>query len=131
MLLIQLEVHYRIFLIIDNVNVGNHEIVRRFMRGIYQIKPTCSRYESIWDVNIVFNYFRSLQDNSALSFKLLTLKTATLLALVSSQRIDSLFCLRLSNMQVQVDKIVFALEKVKQPRPSCKSMFITLCALKK
>jgi hypothetical protein len=117
------------FIVIDNVMVGQHHIVKRFMRGIFQMKPTCSRYNAIWDVNIVLDYFRSLSDNNDLCLKTLSFKIATLLAITSSQRIDSLYSLKLSNMNMKDDKVVFALGKVKQSRPTFKSMFISLHAL--
>ena len=114
------------FITIDNCDVGQHPVVCRFMKGIYQLRPTQSRYRYIWHVDVVLDYLRSLSDNKSLSLKMLSLKTVTLCALISSQRVQSLHDLCISNMKKFDDCVVFALGKIKQSRPSCKSMFIEL-----
>lgn len=114
------------FVKIDGIDVGKHPLVSRFMKGIFQIKPTKSRYNEIWDVNVVFDYIRNMENNELLSLKKLTLKTVTLMALISSQRIQSIHNICLSNMCVDESKYVFYLGKIKQSRPNCKSFYMTL-----
>ena len=81
------------------------------MKGIYQLRPTQSRYRYIWHVDVVLDYLRSLSDNKSLSLKILmlSLKTVTLCALISSQRVQSLHDLCISNMKNFDDCVVFAL----------------------
>lgn len=70
--------------------VGNHPLICRFMKGAYISRPTQSRYTTVWDVKVVLDFFRQMEDNSELSLKELSLKTTTLVALVSAQRVRSL-----------------------------------------
>ena len=71
-------------------SVGNHPFICRFMRGVYISRPKKSRYITAWDVKVVIDYFRQWKDNTDLSLKELSMKTATLVALVSAQRVLSL-----------------------------------------
>ena len=79
------------FITVDNCDEGQHPVVCRFMKGIYQLRPTQSRYRYIWHVDVVLDYLRSLSDNKSLSLKILmlSLKTVSLCALISPQRVQS------------------------------------------
>ncbi|KAI0233244.1 hypothetical protein LSAT2_016478, partial [Lamellibrachia satsuma] len=59
----------------------------RFMKGVARDRPSLPRYNCIWDVNVVLNMFRKQPLAEFLSLYDLTLRTVTLLALVSAQRI--------------------------------------------
>ena len=41
-----------------SIPLGQLPIVRRFMKGLFGLRPALPRYKSIWDLNSVFNYFR-------------------------------------------------------------------------
>ena len=60
------------------------------MRAVFNSRPTQSRYTMVWDVKIVLNMFRQWKDNSELTLKELTLKTVTLVALITTQRVQSI-----------------------------------------
>ena len=45
---------------INKVPFGKHPDVKRFMKGIFELRPTFPKYYIIWDVGKVFNYFRNL-----------------------------------------------------------------------
>ena len=68
---------------INKVPCGKHPGVKRFMKGIFELRPTFPKYHIIWDVKKVFNYFRNLQEISDLTLKELSFKLAMLLPLVS------------------------------------------------
>ena len=109
-----------------NDTIGKHPLVTSFLKGIFKLKPTRSRYKCIWDVNIVFDYIRQLPDNESLSLKILSFKIVTLIALVSAQRVQSLFNLCLSGMKEESDRFILYLGKIKQSRPKFSSMYITI-----
>ena len=67
--------------------IGNHPLVCRFMRGVFNRKPSLPRYTSTWDASIVLKY---LSDASKESLKDMTLQLATLLALLSGRRVHFL-----------------------------------------
>ena len=108
--------------------VGNHPLICRFMRGVYISRPTQSRYTTIWDVKVVLDYFRQWKDNKELSLKELSLKTTTLVALVSAQRVQSLHKLDVDCMTRENDRMAFKFDLLKQSIASVKSPIMELCA---
>ncbi|KAI0243433.1 hypothetical protein LSAT2_009752, partial [Lamellibrachia satsuma] len=70
--------------------VGTDALVVRFMKGVARDRPSLPRYNCIWDVNVVLNMFRKQPLAEFISLYDLTLRTVTLLALVSAQRTQSI-----------------------------------------
>ena len=60
--------------------VGQHPLVSRLMKGIFQEKPPRPKYTGIWDVSIVLSHLRSLSPVDKLSLKKLTLKLVVLIS---------------------------------------------------
>ena len=87
----------------SSLPIGQLPIVKRFMKGIYDLRPSLPRYTTMWDLSIVLSYFRKGASVSELSLKELTLKLTFLLTLLSEQRcqIDSqiLFSLKIWSSQ--------------------------------
>ena len=77
----------------DSVTVGTHPLVVRFMRGVFNMRPTLPRYKEIWDVSKVLLYLKSLPPVKQLTLKMLTLKLVMLIALVTAARGQSLHLL--------------------------------------
>ena len=116
----------------DMEHLGTHPLVIRFMKGVSRNRPALPRYNYIWDVKIVFNMFRIQPLVEFISLYDLTLRTVTLLALVSAQRSQSIHMLDMNNMIVTNDCYVFQLHgQFKQSRLGHESMTITLPAYKK
>ena len=63
----------------SSLSVGQLPIVKRFMKGIYERRPSLPRYTATWDLSTVLNYFRKGASVSVLSLKELTLKLSFLL----------------------------------------------------
>ena len=79
----------------------------------------------VWDVKMFLNMFRQWKDNSELTLKELTLKTVTLVALITAQRVQSIHQFDLSTM-LKGEQLAFKLELLKQRRPSIKSPIIEI-----
>ena len=123
--------------LIDGLTVGNHPIVCRLLKGIYERNPPKPRYEEFWDVNAVFKLFISWGKNSTLSLKYLTMKLAVLLLLVTSQRGQTIVNLCIDNMTVS-HEIIFRMKTLLKhnrvgdpldsitlrPYPSCKELCV-------
>ena len=113
----------------DNVSIGSHPIVSRFMKGIYKRNPPVPRYRTTWDVTPVLSYLSSLPKASELSLKSLTLKLTMLIALVSAQRGQSLHMLDIQFMKEGDTFFEFAFpEQIKQSRPEYKVPSVLLQA---
>lgn len=103
----------------DGIPVGEHHLVKRFLRGVFNLRPSLPRYSTIWDTTVVLDKLRELSPANSLSLKTLTLKLVLLLALVTHQRVQTLHLLKVedivfSGAQVQVK---FS-ELLKQSRPN-------------
>ena len=98
-----------------NSTIGNSELVKRFMKGLFVLNPPRSRCTAICDVKIVLDYLSSLENISKLYLKMLTLKLTMLLCLVTVQRSQTLHLLKLSNMISEGQNIIFTIsDLVKQ-----------------
>lgn len=102
-----------------NISIGNHPLVSRFIKGVFQIRPTLPRYSSVWDVNVVLKYLKTVAPASSLSLKELSYKvTMLLLLLLSSQRLQTMKLLDIRNLSSTGSSFSFLItEKVKQTRP--------------
>ena len=75
---------------IDNVPVGQHLLVCRFLKGAFERKPPSRKYYAIWDVCQVLKFLKTMSPNSSLSLMELSLKLSMLLAIVSIKRKQTL-----------------------------------------
>ena len=104
----------------NNVSFGKQPSVKRFMKGIYQTKPSFPKYTYVWDVNKVFNFFRTLPTVKNLNLKQLTLKLSMLIMLLSGgQRSQTLHCLKRADIVFLNDKTLYIpiMSKIKQTKP--------------
>ena len=90
---------------------GSHPYVCLLLKGAYERNPPKPKYTQFWDVNKVFNLFKSWGPNSQLSLKLLTLKLAVLLLLVTSQRGQTIVNLVVDGLDIS-DFVVFKMTKL-------------------
>ncbi len=89
---------------VTNVNMGSHNLVKRFMKGIFHKRPCLPRYKVTWDVSIVLNHIKTL-DNASLPLRQLSKKLCALLALTTGQRCQTLHALEVHNIEL-TDKCV-------------------------
>ena len=70
---------------VDGVEVGQHPLVSRVMKGAFNLRPPQPRYEATWDVTIVLHYIESLGSSNSLPLQRLW-KLAMLMALTRPSR---------------------------------------------
>ena len=96
---------------------GKEILIKRFLKGVFELRTPKPKYKTIWDVPIVLNYLKSLGSNDQLPLKVLTWKVVTLMALVSAQRCQTLHLLNIDFMDKTPETIVsYVNRKVKQTR---------------
>ena len=83
---------------IDGVVIGQHPLVSRLMRGVYNLRPPKPRYSVTWDVDAVVHYITNMGDNSNL-----------LMALVVASRVSELQALDLRFRVHKPDGVLFRL----------------------
>lgn len=110
----------------DSILVGQHPLIIRFLRGVFNLRPSRPKYTCIWDVQLVLNLLRTLSPVKFISLKDLTLKLTMLLALTNATRIQSVHLICLNNVHKLKSEFVFKIDDlVKQSRPGYKEPVIS------
>ena len=116
-------------LIKDGFAISAHPIAIRFMKGIFNLKPTKARYCAIWDVNKVLLYLQRLSPVAKLFLKMLTFKLAMLIALTLASRTQSIHLLNISNMKKGYDTYTLQYsDLLKQTKPGRNNLVAVLKA---
>jgi len=99
--------------------MGEHPLICRFVRGVFQLRTPLPRQKNTWDVTVLLDFFRNSKNNSKLSLKELTLKLCALLLMVSAQRVQTIHLLKLSCVQFlnQGSCKIHVIDKLKHSRP--------------
>ncbi|XP_071547680.1 uncharacterized protein [Panulirus ornatus] len=114
---------------VDGCSAGSHPFVTRFLKGVFNLRPSVPRYTRTWDVQQVLQHLRAMDPLSSLSLKDLTLKLVVLMALTQAARIQTLHYLLLKNINFGQDSVcVWLGETIKQCRPKFNVRFMTLKA---
>jgi len=100
----------------SSVPFGQLPLVKRFMKGIFELRPSFPRYTISWSISTVFDFIRATPLYT-LSLKDLSYRVAFLLSLLSGQRCQTITSLSLDNMIKSDDKFIFLItEKLKHTR---------------
>ena len=79
------------FIITSNGNpIGTHPLIRRYLKGVYNLRPSLPKYQFIWDVNIVLQYLNTFPATANLSMEKLTYKLVMLIALITGQQCQTI-----------------------------------------
>ena len=92
---------------VDGHSVGQHSLVTRLLKGVFNERPPLPRYTSTWNVQSVLSHISAWGDNKSLSLKHLSWKTAMLLALTRPSRSADLSQLNLTGKRYKPDGVVF------------------------
>ena len=116
-------------IVVDGCRAGNHPLVNRFLRGVFNLRPSTPRYAGTWDVQLVFQKLRTMGPLCSLSLKDLTLKLVMLMALMQAARAQTLHLLLFANIDIKEDSIsVWLGGNIKQCRPKFNVRFVTFKA---
>lgn len=106
------------FITVNGHTLGNHPLIKRFMKGVFHNRPVFPRYQQTWDVNKVLNYLENLGPSCDLTLKDLTLKLNILILLISGQRCQSIKLLDVRQLRVVGKTVCIVIDQlVKQSRP--------------
>ena len=93
------------------IEFGKHPIVTRMLKGIFRKGPALPRYICIYVAEIVIEFPKSLPCREELIFKWITLKLVIPLALLSTQRCQTLNSLSIEHMTINIQKSLFPYQK--------------------
>ena len=97
---------------------GQYTLVCRFIKGIFECRPSLPRYQETWDVTVVLEYLAKLGPPEKLSVQNLTLKVVMMMVLLSGQRRQMPHTLSIDCMQLSADKHLFFIKSLlKTSRP--------------
>ena len=82
----------------EGVPFGQHQVVIRVMKGIYNKRPQKSRYGSTWDADIVLHFLRELSPAKKLTLRELSAKLLVLMLLVTAQRVQTIASLKIDDL---------------------------------
>lgn len=99
-----LNAHLSAIKLISNIS-GDMEILKRFLKGSFRLKPSFPRYQETWDPENVLTYLSQLYPLENISFEMLSMKLVTLLALTSAHRMQTLSKIQISNIHNYEDRI--------------------------
>ena len=106
---------------------GSKPLVVRFLKGVYESRPSVPRYVETWDVTVVLKFLATLHPPSKLTLRELTLKLVMLVSLVSGQRGQSIQLLDINCMSQTETSCTFVItQNVKQSKPGIKQPVIKL-----
>ena len=100
---------------------GEHPLVTRFLKGVFELKPSLLRHAFVWDVGTVLRYMQSMTPMTDMTLAMLTKKLTTLLALVTALRWQTLTSSEsdIAFVQETQNKLIFTIrEKLKTTRPA-------------
>ncbi|CAH3028501.1 unnamed protein product, partial [Porites evermanni] len=101
----------------NNEEFGDHPLVVRGMKGIFELKPSLPKYNEIWDVRVVLDYLKTFGASIALLLKELTLKLTMLLCLTTGQRGQTIHKFDINDIQDLDDRYRISVhEKLKQTK---------------
>ena len=100
-----------------STNVTSHIFVKRFLKGIYNLKPSLPKYNNTWDVRLVLEFLKTLSTND-ISLRLLSIKLASLLALVTGQHCQTLTSINVDDIVLDSDSVKIRINTLlKQTKP--------------
>ena len=110
---------------ISGIPIGQHPLVSRLLRGIFNIRPPLPRYSQSWNVSMVINFLSNYK-SADLSVFQLAKKAVTLLALVNADRCSDLAALDRDHLrwtELGAEFTVVQLTKTRKPGPPRKVLY--------
>lgn len=88
--------------------------IKRFMKGVYNLRPQKPKYDITWDPKIALVFFEKQEANKDLTLKKLSKKLITLLALITAHRMQTFSFIEIDNIEIFSEKIIIKIpERIK------------------
>ena len=107
--------------------LSDHPLIKRFIKGVYHLRPPKPKYFSIWDADILLRYWGKEEDNSQLNLLEVAKKVTTLLVLLHGLRISTIATFDVNLITMSNDTCIFypseLLKHDRQERPRDKIIY--------
>jgi len=84
---------------------SNNPIMTRFFKGVFKLRPTKAKYDSIWDTEVVLKWVEDLEPLDTLDLKHLTYKLVILMALATAHRAQTLALININNISISQEGV--------------------------
>lgn len=85
--------------------IGQDSRIKRFCKGVANLRPPQPKYEATWDPKTVLDFLKGWGSNEDLTLEQLSQKLAALLALTTGHRIQTLQLIEIPNIQTAGNQI--------------------------
>lgn len=85
--------------------IGIDPYIKRFFKGVYNLRPVKPRYDRTWNPKIVLDKLSLWYPNDKLDLQRISKKLVTLIALVTAHRVQTISLIKLNNINVFKDRI--------------------------
>ena len=85
---------------------GEHILLKKFMKGVFALRPALPKYVNTWDVSLVLGYLKGQFPLDALPLLGLSRKLVTLLLLLTGQRGQSIHLLKVRDTTCTDQKLI-------------------------
>ena len=92
--------------------IGDHPLIKKFMTGLFNLRPPQQKTSFVWDVKVLFDYFKNLPTNAQLLDRDLTHKLVMLLLILGGQRVNTILNFHVNYMVVNDIGVTFAPHRV-------------------
>lgn len=87
-------------------DIVNNDLTKRFLRGVFRLRPTLPKYNLTWNVDQVLDYLSNWYPNEKLNLDQLSKKLTTLLALVTGHRVQTLSVIDVKNIKFTDTEVI-------------------------
>lgn len=93
-----LNAHKAALSLILNISSSDEQLLKRFLKGAFRIKPSFPKYSVTWDPSKVLDFIKGWYPLESLSLEKLTKKLAILLVLATGQRVQTISKINTKNI---------------------------------
>ena len=86
--------------------IGDHTIVSKFLRGVFNLRPSLPKSAVTWDTSNVIQFLKSWYPLKHLSLFQLSIKTVLLMLLISGQRGQTIWVLKVKDVEKRGDSYI-------------------------
>jgi hypothetical protein len=94
-----------------NSNIKDNELINKFMKGVFNLRPSLPRYTCMWDLKDVLIYIEKIELQN-INLKNLSKKLVLLLLLLSGQRVQTIQVLKLRNVNISQNDCIIYLDSL-------------------
>ncbi|XP_049886293.1 uncharacterized protein LOC126380737 [Pectinophora gossypiella] len=76
----------------------NNDFINRFLKGVFNLRPTLPKYNLTWDIDQVLNFIANWYPNEDLNLEKISKKLITLFALVTAHRAQTFSLIKAENI---------------------------------